>query len=147
AFVEWLEEQAERGVAAEAPAVEEGTEGVRIMTVHRAKGLEFPVVILCDPTCRASRDEASRHVDAERRLWAEALAGCMPRERREAQDTEVRHDREEAVRIAYVAATRARDLLVVPAVGDPRRDGDGDGWLDVLRPAIEPARDRRRTPE
>jgi ATP-dependent exoDNAse (exonuclease V) beta subunit len=38
AFVERLEDDAERGVAEEAPAVEEGTEGVRIMTVHRAKG-------------------------------------------------------------------------------------------------------------
>ena len=60
--------------------VEEGTEGVRIMTVHRAKGLEFPVVMLCDPTAKATRDQPSRHVDPERWLWAEPLAGCAPRE-------------------------------------------------------------------
>jgi len=146
AFAEWLEEQAERGVAAEAPAVEEGTEGVRIMTVHRAKGLEFPVVILCDPTCHASRDKASRHVDPARGLWAEEIAGCMPRELVEAQELELRHDREEAVRLGYVAATRARDLLVVPAIGDPH-DGDDAKWLDVLRPAIEPPRESRRRAE
>jgi ATP-dependent exoDNAse (exonuclease V) beta subunit len=146
AFVEWLEEQAEEGQAAEAPAVEEGTEGVRIMTVHRAKGLEFPVVILCDPTCRASRDEPTRHVDVARGLCAEALAGCAPRELREAAPLELRRDREEAVRLAYVAATRARDLLVVPAIGDPRRDAEEEGWLDVLLPAIEPPRETRREP-
>jgi ATP-dependent exoDNAse (exonuclease V) beta subunit len=48
-FVLRLEEEAERGGAAEAPVVEEGTDGVRIMTVHKAKGLEFPVVVLVDP--------------------------------------------------------------------------------------------------
>ena len=30
----------------------EGSDGVRLMTVHKAKGLEFPVVILADITCR-----------------------------------------------------------------------------------------------
>ncbi len=41
AFVSRLEEDAERGGVNEAPVVEEGTDGVRIMTVHKAKGLEF----------------------------------------------------------------------------------------------------------
>jgi ATP-dependent exoDNAse (exonuclease V) beta subunit len=44
------------------------------------------------------------------------------------------------VRVAYVAATRARDLLVVPAVGDEEQDG----WLGPLNKAIYPARDRYR---
>ena len=39
AFVEKLEADAERGEADEAPIVEEGVEGVRVMTVHKAKGL------------------------------------------------------------------------------------------------------------
>jgi len=52
AFVEKLEADAEHGEAVEAPIVEEGTEGVRIMTVHKAKGLEFTVVILTDPRNR-----------------------------------------------------------------------------------------------
>ena len=48
---------------------------------------------------------------------------------------EVARDQAEAVRLAYVAATRARDLLVVPAVGDGPYDG---GWLDPLSKAIYP---------
>ncbi len=49
--------------AAEAPILEESSDGVRLMTVHKAKGLEFPVVILADMTCRLSRSDASRYLD------------------------------------------------------------------------------------
>jgi len=116
AFVEHLEAEAERGEAQDAPVVEEGTEGVRIMTVHRAKGLEFPVVLLVDPTCNATQERASRHVDTERGVWAEPLCGCTPHDLLDAQAEELARDQEEADRLAYVAATRARDLLVLPVV-------------------------------
>ncbi len=142
AFVERLLAESERGEAEDAPVVEQGTEGVRIMTVHRAKGLEFPVVILADPTCKRTRETPTRHVDPERGLFAEALCGCAPRELLEAAADERRRDEEEAVRLAYVAATRARDLLVVPVLGD----GEHEGWLDVLNPAVHPKPADRRRP-
>ena len=136
AFVELLEADSERGESQDAPVVEEGTEGVRIMTAHKAKGLEFPVVILCDPTCNATRETPSRHVDPARKLWAEPLAGCAPRELLAHRDEELARDRAEAVRLAYVAATRARDLLVVPAVADRELDA---GWLAALHPIVYPS--------
>ena len=114
AFVERMEADAEDGQAQDASIVEQGTEGVRMTTVHRAKGLEFPVVILADPTCPLVRDFPSRHVDPTRQLWLEPLCGCTPVELLEAAPEELQRDRAEAVRLAYVAATRARDLLVVP---------------------------------
>lgn len=135
AFVEKLESDAERGDADEAPIVEEGTEGVRIMTVHKAKGLEFPVVILVDPTCSATHDKPSRHVDPGRRLWLESVCGCTPIELVEAADEELKRDQAEAIRLAYVAVTRARDLLVVPACGDEPIEG----WLSVLDPMVYPS--------
>jgi ATP-dependent helicase/nuclease subunit A len=140
AFADKLEADAERGEAGEAPIVEEGTEGVRVMTVHKAKGLEFPVVVLADPTCNAARDTPSRYVDPHRRLWVEPLCGSSPIELLEAADEELRRDRSEAIRVAYVAATRARDLLVAPACGDQPIEG----WLDVLQPALYPPDDSRR---
>ena len=140
AFVDRLDADAESGTAGEAPVVEEGTEGVRIMTVHRAKGLEFPVVILADPTAPVMHAQPTRHVDADGGLWAEALAGCMPVELLEHREEVRRRDREEGVRLAYVAATRARDLLVVPVVGDE----PFEGWLSVLDPVIYPEPKRRR---
>ncbi len=80
AFVDELEARAERDEASETPIVEEGTEGVRIMTVHRAKGLEFPVVILADITCNETRERASRYIEPASKLAAMELAGCAPRE-------------------------------------------------------------------
>ena len=144
AFVDRLMVEAERGEASDAPIVEEGTEGVRIMTVHRAKGLEFPVVILADLTANETHAEPSRWVDPERGLCALRLAGCSPPELLEHAEAELARDREEAARVLYVAATRARDLLVVPAVGDGRQDG----WLAGLNPVVYPAESRpeSRTP-
>jgi ATP-dependent helicase/nuclease subunit A len=145
-FVTRLDEEAERGGAAEAPVVEEGTDGVRIMTVHKAKGLEFPVVILVDPTAPATQKQPSRYVDAEKKLWVMPLAGCAPIELLEKRDDVLRHDAAEAVRLAYVAATRARELLVVPVVGDAMPGEEGaSGWLDVLHPVIFPRPAERRS--
>ena len=141
-FVTWLEDQAEQGEAGDAPIVEEGTEGVRIMTVHRAKGLEFPVVILADMTARATPTEPSRWVDPERRLCAMRIAGASPPDLGDHAAEELLREKEEAARILYVAATRARDLLVVPAVGD----GPQEGWIDALNPAVYPAPGLGRTP-
>jgi ATP-dependent helicase/nuclease subunit A len=140
AFVQWLEQQAERGNAAEAPVVEEGTDGVRIMTVYKAKGLEFPVVILIDPTCPHVFQEPSRYVDGPKGLWSMPLAGCTPVELSEHREEVLRHDAEEAVRLTYVAATRARELLVVPVVGDE----PWPGWVDVLEPVLYPKVTERR---
>jgi ATP-dependent helicase/nuclease subunit A len=143
AFVDWLVDQAENGEASDAPIIEEGLDGVRIMTVHKAKGLEFPVVILADMTANAARD-ASRWSDPERGLCVMTLAGCSPPELLEHAEEEKQRDIEEAARVLYVAATRARDLLVVSAVGDVRYD---DRWLGALNPAIFPPADRSFNPE
>ena len=145
AFLDWLDDAAARGQTSEAPVVEEGTDGVRIMTVHKAKGLEFPVVVLVDPSAKIP-SRPSRHVDHTTGIWAEQLAGCAPLELLQNQDDVLRRDREEAMRVAYVAATRARDLLVLPGVGDEPKDATeaADGWLTVLDPALRPPRDRKR---
>jgi ATP-dependent exoDNAse (exonuclease V) beta subunit len=133
AFVDWLDDQAENSEAGDAPLIEEGAEGVRIMTVHKAKGLEFPVVVLADMTAKEAR-EPSRWTDTEAGLCVMRLAGCLPPELQEHAGEELQLEHEEAARVLYVAATRARDLLVVTGVGDERREG----WLGTLDPAIYP---------
>ena len=125
-FIDELRDAASASESAEAPILEEGSDGVRLMTVHKAKGLEFPVVILADLTCRMSRNDASRYLDAGRGLCAMKIGGWAPHELHEHEAEEVARDQAEGVRLAYVAATRARDLLVVPALGDEPWEG---GWF------------------
>jgi len=141
-FVEHLEDLAERGEVTEQPLIEEGVQGVRLMTVHRAKGLEFPVVILCDITCSLG-NFASRHIDADRKLFAVRLAGGSPWELIDHEDVEGRREAAEGQRLLYVAATRARDLLVVPAVADEPRYRS---WVAALTPGLYPEGKTHRFP-
>ncbi len=142
-FVQRLADDAALGEASDAPIIEEGTGGVRLMTVHRAKGLEFPIVILVDLTAREVPAEPRRITDPMRGLCALRIADCSPPELLERRGEELEREREEAARVLYVATTRARDLLVVPVVGDLRHEG----WLAPLAPVVYPPDERRRQPE
>jgi ATP-dependent exoDNAse (exonuclease V) beta subunit len=144
AFVEYLESEYEGSDQSEAPVLEQEGGGVQLMTVHRAKGLEFPVVILADLTAKLSHEGADRYSDPKKRLCAQKLIGCAPWEVLDHVAEEEREDREEALRVAYVAATRARDLLVVTAIGEKEHEG---GWLEPLYEALYPEEDRKRVAE
>jgi ATP-dependent helicase/nuclease subunit A len=139
-FIDELRRQAEDGEAGEAPILEEGSDGVRLMTVHKAKGLEFPIVILADMTAKLCASAASRTIDSERGVCAIRLAGCAPADLLQHEDEELCRDEAEGARVAYVAATRARDLLVIPAVGDEEREG----WIQPLNTAVYPPEESRR---
>jgi len=148
-FVEELRSGADAAETAEAPIFEEGSEGIRMMSVHKAKGLEFPVVIMADVTAKICRQHPSRHIDSPRGLCAIPLAGCEPLELRERNDLELGRDRAEGIRLAYVAATRARELLVVPTIGDdPRQTWDSvaNWWVRPLYDAIYPEAEDRQKP-
>jgi ATP-dependent exoDNAse (exonuclease V) beta subunit len=76
-------------------------------------------------------------------LSATKLAGCTPIEVQEHAEEEIQIELEEAARVLYVAATRARDLLVVCTVGDHPYDG----WLGTLNPVLYPAEANSFNPE
>jgi ATP-dependent helicase/nuclease subunit A len=141
-FVEYLEMEAASGEAAEAPVIEQQNDGILLMTTHKAKGLQFPVVILADPTAGlVSPNGCDRWIDLDRGLCAQRLLGCAPWELLEHEAEEERAERAEGERIAYVAATRAQDLLVVCAIGDTEYQ---EGWLSPLYDAVYPAMSNRR---
>ena len=149
-FLEFAAERREARGGSEGAASEADEGSVRIMTVHKAKGLEFPVVILCHPASASPRRDADHYSDPERALRVTKIAGCRPLELSEHAKYAVRADHAEAARLTYVAATRARDLLVVPAtphVRPPFRDAERKknprgfmpGWVAPLNHAVYPA--------
>ena len=143
-FVDTLHDASGRADSPEAPILEEGSDGVRLMTVHKAKGLEFPVVVLADIACKLSLAEASRYLDPKKNLCAMRIGGWSPLELQEHNDQEAKRDEAEGVRLAYVAATRARDILVLPAVGDGPYD---KGWIRPLNRALYPSKDQWQSPQ
>ena len=129
AFVEHLLELAEEDLGSEGQSPDEGLPGVRILTVHSSKGLEFPVVILADPaTTPIFAVQEASCPDTHR--YACGLDDIYPVHFHQLKDREEAILRAESDRLAYVAATRARDLLVVP------RFRDLESWMAPLVNAL-----------
>jgi len=101
----------------ESNAVVDATDAVNLMTVHAAKGLEFPVVFVADLGRGAGRGEAIRVMpDDGTGKPAVEVAGFRSSAERAQRDAA----REEAKRLLYVALTRARDRLYL--AGRVKRD-------------------------
>jgi ATP-dependent helicase/nuclease subunit A len=126
----------------EAP-VSGGSERVRIMTIHAAKGLEAPVMFLADSAAGTGSDKPFRtFVDwpaGEARPASFLLVGKQGQQPplvRESLERERLEEQRESANLLYVAITRARQLLYVSGV-KPRR-GSELGWYGALRQGLDP---------
>jgi len=88
-------------------------EGVKIMTVHKSKGLEFENVIVCDKM-GAGRHDGSNFIaeyDADEGSWQvrhNVKKQCIDEEFAQLKEKTARLEREEDMNKLYVALTRAR---------------------------------------
>jgi len=122
-------------VGDEANAVIDAMDAVSLMTVHAAKGLEFPVVFVVN-LARGSggrRDPVRVTADPSGVGGSVAVGDFQS----EADDDLVKREREETKRLLYVAISRARDRLYLGTVLRDGRMLPARGSLgDVLPPAL-----------
>ncbi|HET6954884.1 MAG TPA: UvrD-helicase domain-containing protein, partial [Acidimicrobiales bacterium] len=115
-YLAWIRQQtAEGSRVAEAVLPETDDDAVRIMTVHAAKGLEFPITIVSGLSTRPGNRRAGAEV-----VWPPGRP-CLIRigrtvmsdafEAHQPIDEQMSHD--ERIRLLYVACTRAQDHLVI----------------------------------
>jgi len=118
-FIDYIDELMDRETReGESPVEEEGEDTVKILSIHKAKGLEFPVVILPD-LGRNAGGRGSGFVAVDRHLGIgikipDGTGGwCSGFLRKRIEETREKEEIEEGKRLFYVAATRARDFLVL----------------------------------
>jgi ATP-dependent helicase/nuclease subunit A len=135
-FVRYVEEFEAIGSRESEGQIDQAADAVRLMTIHQAKGLEFPVVIIPDLQ-RLSRVATDNWVllDRHQGLTLKVpdgrgglVAGCTYAnfERRHAW-----REQFESMRLLYVAASRAEDRLIMTGVTDQMAslDRGNDCWL------------------
>lgn len=119
-FISYINTAIEEQKTLIAPAAEGETDAVTFMTVHKSKGLEFPVVFLCNTERRFRHNESSTSF-----LYDKELGPCAPLPNSDGTALcrhpiynffcyrETLATAEEKIRLLYVALTRARERLYV----------------------------------
>ena len=115
-----------------APASEETDDVVKLLTMHKAKGLEFPVVVLADLAGKSSDSGASLVTNRAGQTFELRFAKCKTEGFKAGNDEQKVRDEAEEIRLLYVAATRARQRLIVPWFAN-----NGER-LDLLARGFEP---------
>ncbi len=130
-FVHWLRQS---GAEVKRQA-EEGGRTVRVMTVHGAKGLQAPLVILPDTTSLPPDAGGVAWTEEGVPLWsprAELRCAAVDRVREGARKARL----EEYNRLLYVALTRAEDRLVVCG-WQTRHAAPEESWFAAVRRGME----------
>jgi ATP-dependent helicase/nuclease subunit A len=138
-FYDLMDEVAKYGQVAGSAA---GSDAVNVMTIHKAKGLEFPLVILVD--CFESWEKLDSYwLRTEIPGQGEGLSYVGVKSERPVQDPQFdeamelvkREARKENDRLLYVALTRAGQHLLV--TGNRRRGKDVDSYFGSLENALK----------
>jgi ATP-dependent helicase/nuclease subunit A len=144
----------------EAPVEGEALDAVRLMTIHRAKGLEFPVVCVADlgrGSPSAGADLVRVGKDGRVGVKLRALDGRRPRPAFAYEaigEARARAEADEEARLFYVAMTRAREQLILSGAlptepwpdwkpGCPPMTWIGEAFVPEIRRLAAPEREGR----
>jgi ATP-dependent exoDNAse (exonuclease V) beta subunit len=113
--LEWARRQSQDGVrAAEVVLPELDEDAVHVMTIHAAKGLEFPVTVVSGMTTEPRNRRGGVRVIWTATGYEVSVGKSVHTDRYDdARDLDEQLDHHERVRLLYVACTRARDHLIV----------------------------------
>ncbi|MCX7801043.1 MAG: UvrD-helicase domain-containing protein [Fimbriimonadales bacterium] len=120
----------------EAPIFDEDADQVRVMTIHKAKGLEFPVVFVAGLADKPRAPDPLLVDRRSRRLvfaFEQMRAPCFAVTLSELRERE----REEERRVVYVALTRAQRLLVLCGPKQGAHTDSPWAWMASQRPFRE----------
>lgn len=120
----------------------EETDAVKVMTVHQAKGLEFPVVIVAETSWSSPPVSSPFLLRREEGGKGEVVFTLIPKEKAvegtvlfEMAEEEEMKEEEEEKRTLYVASTRATDLLAITC--SPPKTRGSRPWHDLLSVLVE----------
>jgi ATP-dependent helicase/nuclease subunit A len=142
-FVRYVEEFEAIGSRESEGQIDEATNAVRLMTIHQAKGLEFPVVIIPELQRYSRVPDNWFLLDRHRGLTLKVpdgrgklVAGCTFKTFEERQAL---REQFESMRLMYVAATRARDRLIFSGTTKDFESlgGKGETWLKWIWQSLE----------
>lgn len=115
------------GAAYNEGRVDADGDAIEIITIHSAKGLEWPVVIpINTATLLRSREPFVHRADDDTLHWV--IGDVVPPELRPALETDDESLMRERERLWYVACTRAREMLIVPELAQAEQKS----WARVV---------------
>ncbi len=150
-FLRYIESIKKVSDPPEAVLSDAGDIAVRIMTMHKSKGLEFPIVILCGLGKTLSSNDLKEqvltdfrygagldHVDTDRHVRVPSVQKKM------ILRLQKEEGRGEELRVLYVAMTRAKEKLIMTGTVKNRADAERKQWLvSAASDGLLPARCRR----
>jgi len=126
-FLKFIDAQAEAENEIE-PVPPRQAESAQLLTIHRSKGLEFPIVVVASIGAKFNQTDLNENIlfsrrwgicpqviDAEKRLRCDSLTGWQTRREEKLEGIA------EELRLLYVAVTRARDTLLLVGSFNPEK--------------------------